>query len=40
MDAPSVAESFSDKKYWIVPDDFDFLGAGAKSHNEDKVSGV
>jgi hypothetical protein len=40
MNAPSVAESFSDKKYWIVPEDFEFLGSGAKSQNEDKVSGV
>jgi hypothetical protein len=33
LDAPSVAESFSDKKYWIVPDDFEFLSAGSKSRN-------
>lgn len=38
LNSPSVAESFSDKKYWIVPTDFEFLSSGAKSHNEDKVS--
>jgi hypothetical protein len=34
LDAPSVAESFSDKKYWIVPTDFDFLSVVSKSNNQ------
>jgi len=34
LNAPSVAESFSDKKYWLVPSDFEELSVVAKSKNE------
>jgi hypothetical protein len=40
LNSPSVAESFSDKKYWIVPSDFEFLSTGVKSHNDSDATQV